>query len=227
MTTFALVHGAWHGAWCFERLVTALEARGHRAVAVDLPCERPAGTFATYADAVIAALPAEPAVVVGHSLAGHTIPLVAARVPVAQLVYLCALPAAPGHSFVEAVDGAFLPEYQAGLSAPDEFGRRQWVDEDVARKVLYADCDPADARAAFRSLRPQASALYRLPCPLDALPDVPATSIVCRDDRIVDPEWSREVARGRLDAELFELPGSHSPFLSRPEALADVLVGLV
>jgi pimeloyl-ACP methyl ester carboxylesterase len=42
MATFGLVHGSWHGAWCWERLVPELEARGHRAVAVDLPAEDPA-----------------------------------------------------------------------------------------------------------------------------------------------------------------------------------------
>ena len=44
MTTFALIHGAWHGAWCWERLAAELERRGHRAVAVDLPCDDPAAT---------------------------------------------------------------------------------------------------------------------------------------------------------------------------------------
>ena len=44
MTTFALVHGAWHGAWCWEPVMAELERRGHRAVAVDLPCDDPAAT---------------------------------------------------------------------------------------------------------------------------------------------------------------------------------------
>jgi len=42
MATFGLVHGSWHGGWCWERLIPELEARGHRAVAVDLPAEDPA-----------------------------------------------------------------------------------------------------------------------------------------------------------------------------------------
>ena len=61
------------------------------------------------------------------------------------------------------------------------------------------------------------------PCPIDTWPDVPATYILMTDDRSVNPEWSRAVARGRLGADLVELPGGHSPFYGRPAELADVL----
>jgi Alpha/beta hydrolase family len=99
------------------------------------------------------------------------------------------------------------------------------VDEEVARHTFFADCDERDARAAFARLRPQSTAPYDVPCPIDALPAAPRTYVLCTEDRIVNPDWSRRVATGRLDAELVELPGSHSPFLSRPAALADVLCG--
>jgi pimeloyl-ACP methyl ester carboxylesterase len=227
VSTFALVHGAWHGAWCWERLTPELEARGHRVVAPDLPCEDPSATFPTYADVVLDALETaeEDVVLVGHSLAGNTIPLVADRRPVSRLVYLCALVPIPGRSFVEQTKeerDAFIPGYQAGLIADDQ-GRSTWIDEEIARHTFFGDCDERDARAAFQRLRPQATAPYDVPCPIDAFPATPRTYVVCTEDRIVNPDWSRRVARERLDAELVELPGSHSPFLSRPVALAEVL----
>ena len=104
-------------------------------------------------------------------------------------------------------------------------GRSSWTDEEIARRTLFADCDENDARAAFERLRPQATAPYDVPCPLEAFPAAPRTYVLCTEDRIVNPDWSRRVARERLDAELVELPGSHSPFLSRPDALAEVLCG--
>ena len=71
MTTFCLVHGAWHGGWCFERLAPELEARGGRVVAPDLPCEDVEAGVSAYADVVDAALgDAEDVVLVGHSLGG-------------------------------------------------------------------------------------------------------------------------------------------------------------
>ena len=61
-------------------------------------------------------------------------------------------------------------------------------------------------------------------CPIDEWPDVPSTYILMKDDRAVGQEWSRRVVRQRIHADLIELPGSHSPFYSRPAELADVLV---
>ena len=54
MTTFALVHGAWHGAWCWERLLEPLAQRGHGAVAIDLPAEDLEAGLDAYADIVAA-----------------------------------------------------------------------------------------------------------------------------------------------------------------------------
>jgi pimeloyl-ACP methyl ester carboxylesterase len=228
VSTFALVHGAWHGAWCWERLTPELVARGHRVVAPDLPSDDPAATFITYADVVIDALAGEDDVVlVGHSLAGNTVPLVAARRPVSRIVYLCAVIPIPGRSFNEQARierDTFIRGYEAGLTVDDQ-GRSSWVDEDIARHTFFADCDERDARAAFERLRPQATAPYDVPCPIDAFPTTPRTYVLCQEDRIVNPDWSRRVAKGRLDAELVELPGSHSPFLSRPAALAEILCG--
>jgi hypothetical protein len=56
MTTFALVHGGYHGAWCWEQLTPLLKQAGHHVVVMDLPLEDGAATFDTYADVVCAAL---------------------------------------------------------------------------------------------------------------------------------------------------------------------------
>jgi len=91
VSTFVLVHGAWHGAWCWSRLQPELEARGHRSVVMDLPVEDGDATFEEYADVVLASYPAdvEDAVLVGHSLGAMVLPLVAASRPVSMLVTLC------------------------------------------------------------------------------------------------------------------------------------------
>ena len=56
------------------------------------------------------------------------------------------------------------------------------------------------------------------------MPDVPRRYILCADDHIVGPDWSRREAPARLGVEPVELPGSHSPLLSRPRELADLLL---
>src|SRR5690242_17823573 len=95
MATFVLVHGAWHGGWCWDRLVPELAAAGHQSVVMDLPIEDPSATFEDYASVVVDAAAGAGAgsgsdvVVVGHSLGSMVIPLVAARRPVSALVFLC------------------------------------------------------------------------------------------------------------------------------------------
>jgi pimeloyl-ACP methyl ester carboxylesterase len=229
VTTFALVHGSWHGAWCWELLTPHLQRGGHAVVTMDLPCDDGSASFETYADVVCAALEGcfDDVVLVGHSLAGSTVALVAARRPVRHLVYLCALVPDIGRSLRNQIrdePDMVNPVYVKGLSEPDVQARTTWVDLELARALLCADCDEPTAEAALNRLRRQARYPYTVPFPLTEFPSVSCTSVVCTDDQFVGPDWSRRVARDRLGAELIELPGSHSPFFSRPSALAGVLL---
>jgi pimeloyl-ACP methyl ester carboxylesterase len=229
MSTFALVHGAWHGAWCWERLTPELKALGHRVIAMDLPIDDGSASFDDYADVVCGAVrdvPGDDLILVGHSLAGLTIPLVAAQRPMKRLVYVCALLPIPGQSLAQqmAEDTEMLnPDYSQGLSEKDVEGRRVWIDKELAQFHMFGDCDDETASSALAQLCPQATNPYRLPCSLSALPAVDSTYVVCTDDKLVNPDWSRRSAPERLRADVVELPGSHSPFLSRPRDLAELL----
>jgi pimeloyl-ACP methyl ester carboxylesterase len=230
MTTFALVHGGWHGAWCWERLTPLLLQAGHGVVTMDLPSEDGAATFDAYADVVCAALTGcdDDVVLVGHSLGGNTVPLVAARRPVRHLVYLCAMVPDIGRSVFDQLGDEMEmlnPAYQEGLSVPDEQLRQVWIDHDIARAMFYGDCDELAAKAELDRLRPQSAYPALQPFQLAEFASVPTTYVVCSEDQILRPEWSRQTA-DRLGAELIELPGDHSPFYSRPSVLADVLLGL-
>jgi pimeloyl-ACP methyl ester carboxylesterase len=229
MSTFALVHGSWHGSWCWELLGRELELMGHHVIAMDLPIDDGSASFDDYADVVCAAVaevPANDLILVGHSLAGATVPLVAARRPLRQLVYLCGVPPTPGRPFVaQMIEETEMlhPDYSQGLSAVDSEGRRRWIHQELARFHLFGDCDEAAASAAFACLRPQSSAPYKIPCSLSVYPAVDTTYVVCGEDRMVNPDWSRRIARDWLKVDPIELPGGHSPFLSRPKVLAALL----
>ncbi len=230
MKPVVLVHGAWHGAWCWEKLTPLLQQAGHAVVAMDLPIDDNSASFDAYADVVCLALDAcdDDIVLMGHSYAGHTIPLVAARRPVRHLVYLCAYIPDIGRSFNDQLTDEppmLMPACYAGLK-PDAQSRIVWTDAAVARAVMYADCDERTANAAITQLRPQSAYATTLPSPLAEFPAVRCTSIICSEDQMLGHEWAKQVAHDRLGADLIELPGSHSPFLSRPPALADVLLHL-
>jgi pimeloyl-ACP methyl ester carboxylesterase len=228
VATFGLVHGAGHGAWCWEHLIPALQALGHRAWAVDLPCEDPEAGCLRYAEAVDRALPAaDDLLLVGHSLGGLTIPLVAARRSVRTLVFLCALVPLFGRSLLDqvAAEPGIYDSVQRGhpgrITDPD--GATWLRDEGTARDIFYHDCAPDDVRRAFARLKRQAAAPRREACPLSAWPPGERAYILCREDRAISPAWSRRVAGERLGVEPIELGGSHSPFVSQPATLADVL----
>lgn len=228
MTTFGLVPGACHGAWCFELLVPELRALGHEAIAVDLPCDDPAVDLEGYADIATQALVGAPddLVLVGHSLAAHTIPRVVRRRPVRTLVFLCGV--IPPRAGERNDDEPQLeePGTFTGLRT-DELGRFSFPDPRDAIAAFYQDCEPELAAWAAARLRPQSTTPHRtLNEPID-WPDMPCVSIVCGEDRVARAEWGRWAARERLlGAPVHELPGGHSPFVSRPADLARLLAAV-
>ena len=227
MSLFALVHGGAHGGWCWELLVPELEARGHRTVAPDLPFEDPEAGAAEWARTVIEAIDAvapgdDDVVVVGHSLAGLAVPVIASWRPVRRMVFLGAMVPVPGQVYADYL--ATQPDavtFQADVGADeDEPGVLPWR---AAREGFYQDCPEPVARRAWERLRPQGFTVFTEQCPIDTWPEVPSTYILMTDDRAVGPDWSRRVAQERIGADLIELPGSHSPFYSRPAELAETL----
>ena len=226
MSTFVLVHGAWHGAWCWERLEPELAELGHRSIAMDLPIEDGSATFADYAQTVIDAASGEDddIVLVGHSLGAMVVPLVAAARPAAAVVSLCGvIPKFGGMPWDDAPEMAEPGTFDATVTNPD--GSTRWPTVEAATKAFYPDCTPEDAAWAFAHLRNlNNKSLWDRPYPLDAWPDGRRVAIVGLDDGAVTMEFSRHVCSTRLGVEPIELPGGHSPFLARPKALADALV---
>lgn len=228
MTTFALVHGAWHAGWHWQLVADELRGLGHRVVAPDLPIGDPGAGTAEFADVVVDAIGDDDGkvVVAGHSMGGLVIPLVASRRPVDLLVFVCALIPEPGVSFREqAQRERILSDELIGGQVRGDDGLVSWP-ADGASAVFYGHCPPDLAAEAIRRLRRQSGRPTGEPSPLAAWPDVRVASIVARDDRAVLPEWSRQAARARLGVEPIEIDGDHSPFLNQPAALARLLASL-
>ncbi|MGQ0432785.1 MAG: alpha/beta fold hydrolase [Microthrixaceae bacterium] len=234
MTTFALVHGAWHTGSCWDPTAALLREAGHTVVAPDLPCDDAGAGLDAYAATVVTALdavhPADDIVLVGHSLGGLTIPLVAAAVPVRALVFLCALVPLPGASVVDdlyQLDDTFAPEWDelsSHLEMHDDRSTSWPADPDPAAiDALYHDCPPDLAAWASRQLRRQARAPIVEPSPLARYPEVPSIAIVGADDRVLNAGSCARHAAERLGASVVWLDGGHSPMLAQPSALVDAL----
>ncbi|HEX6583749.1 MAG TPA: alpha/beta hydrolase [Thermoleophilaceae bacterium] len=227
MSIFALVHGAWHGGWCWDRLIGPLRDRGHDVVVPELPSEDPELGLEDYADTIHRALDgADDVVVVPHSLGGLVGPVIANRRPLKALVYLNALVPEPGLSFGDQLSASEeqILVFEGGR-AVDEQGRSHWPDPEATARIMYGDLPPEDARWAAERLRPQAqrSQTEVSPAPPDGLR---TESIIGTDDRILSPVWSRRVARERLGVAPIELPTGHFSMVSHPERLADALAQL-
>ena len=225
-----LVHGSYHGAWCWDLLVPELERRGHRAITVDLPISDPLAGASDYADVVVGAIErdSEP-VVLGHSMGGLVIPLVAARRPVRRLVFLAAMLPRPGVTLAdqrkaEPMDGLVPPTTAEFTGLGDDV----WmIGPNTATELFFHDAPPDVAAFATSRLRPQAYRFMNEPSPLLAWPEVDRDYIVCRDDRALNPAWGRAAARDRLGVEAVEIDGGHSPFLTRPAELAAVIDSMI
>jgi pimeloyl-ACP methyl ester carboxylesterase len=226
MGVFGLVHGGSHGAWCWRHLIEALAEQGHDAVAVDIPMDDLANGLDECARLAADQLAGRGVdVLVGHSIAGTFLPLAAAHVQPALMVFLCAMVPVEGQSLADqqAADPTMV-SFPYDLIMDDQ--GRTLAPPDVARALYYSDCSDDVVAAAVAQLRPQAGAVRAGVFPDGGWPQIPSAYILCTEDPVVSPDWSRRVARERLGVEPLELPGGHSPMLSRPQDLARLLASL-
>ncbi len=199
-------------------------------MAPDLPSGDIGAGATEYAEAICGALEGagDDVVVVGHSMGGLTAPLVASMRPVRHVVYLAALLPVPRISFSDYLQSA--PEifaYQPQAAALANADGSASVTCARAAELWYHDAHWETARWAIGLLRPQHWKVSKDPLPLDRFPDVPCTSIVCTEDRQVDPDWSRRASRELLGVEAVQMPGGHCPMVSQPAALAERLLAIL
>jgi pimeloyl-ACP methyl ester carboxylesterase len=228
--TVVLVHGAWHGAWCWQPVETRLAAAGVPVLALDLPGHgadtRPLTDLHGHGDALRVALDAidGPVVLVGHSYGGAAITDGGDHPNVAHLVYLTAFPLDADESIIEnRIEDGEHAELADAIEIRDD--GTITVDPARAAGIFYADCDPADAHAFVARLIPESEAGFRQTPRSVAWRTRPSTYVVCTNDRALAPGLQRNLAR-RCTATV-EWATSHSPFVSRPDLVTDLLISIV
>jgi pimeloyl-ACP methyl ester carboxylesterase len=243
MATFILIHGAWQGAWAWERVVPLLEAAEHTAIAAGLPGDghEPAGdapppadvTTMLYAQHVAAIVDAveDPVIVVGHSMGGTVAAQVSELRPerVARAIYVCAFLLPDGESIVDFYGRAW-EDWMTGAHARvgySEDGHLSMIDPESAVAVFYNTADPDDARAAAARLTPQPEGGRRSKLQLtDAnFGRVPRSYIETLHDRSVFHALQQRMYTETPCARVHTLDTDHAPQLSAPEALAAILLG--
>jgi len=234
MASFVLLHGAWHGAWCWEAVAGILRGRGH---AVGLPVQRGLGersaelsdgiSLTSFADDLVVFLETEDltdVVLVGHSFGGSPITAAAARAPgrIARLVYLDAMLPQSG-------------ECPCDLLPPDVWAaRRASADLSGAAPVLppppasaFGIADPAQQAWVEARLTPHPLRTYETAITFDGPPGngLPATYVA-----VNAPMYGPlAVCRSRAQAlgwPMVEIATGHDAMVSAPQSLAELLIGL-
>ena len=225
---FVLVHGGQQGAWVFDRLIPELNRHGYGGLALEMPAGDPDAGASEYADLIVRSLAAvtDDVVLVGHSMGGLTIPLVAQRRTVRQLVFVCAAYPEPGRSHFDVKAREPGENVSGGAStAWQQPGDFHLLPRELARGLFFHDCTPDVQEWALDRLRRQARKPLREETPLTRWPDTPRTLIVTTDDRCIPLDSARRTAMRVFGVEPMELPGGHCPSLSRPALLAETLIG--
>jgi pimeloyl-ACP methyl ester carboxylesterase len=223
MATFVLIHGAGSDSWYWHLVVPRLEARGHEAIAPDLPSDDDAADLDTYTDTVVRAIgDRRDLIVVAQSLGGFIGPLVCARVPVECLVMLAAMIPAPGEKLSDWWDDT---GFVAARREQAERDARPVDDEvDVITEFFHDVPDDVTAAAMARGERAQSGTPFEKPWPLAAWPGVRTRFLLCRDDRFFPAPFMRRIVRERLGIVPDEMDGGHLPALARPDDLVEHLL---
>ena len=223
MSLFILVHGSVQSAEGWKLLIPELEKRGHMTLTTNLPTTEPQASATRYADVIVQSIDQtdydlRDMVVVAHSASGMFLPLVAAQRPIGHMVFLAAL--------VPKIGVSILEQFRADRSMfnPEWVGKNPVEDEGVARRFLFHDCAPGiiDWALKTRRLMHAKEAMSEV-CPFKIWPSVKSSYVVCAEDRVLSPAWSRRIAKERLGSEPIEMVSGHCPYVSHPSELADAL----
>ena len=230
-----LVHGAWFGGWCWSAVAAELRSHGHRVAAVDLP-GRP-GNPASPAEITLDSFVRhtlevsrsfdEPAILVGHSLAGVTIGETAETDPdlVAALVFVSAFLLRDGEAAVEVMrrDPGSIARASRRLSAD---GSTSTVSPEMVREALCDDCSTEMVDEARRRLVAETVAIARtrVHWTEQRFGKVPRAYVECSRDRIISLAEQRAMVSAVGCDAMVTLETSHSPFLAMPKELASAIL---
>lgn len=233
-----LLHGSWHGAWCWHKVVPHLQASGHRIHVPDLPAHgrnwriaRGRTRLAHMAAHVCAILDTlqEPALLVAHSRGGIVASTVAEMRPQALhgTAYLAAYLLRNNERVVDYfrrdTDSLVRPHVRVNkMTLTDSLA------EEAYQPALYADCSHADVALARSLLTPEPSlpAMTRLRLTESRYGSVPRHYIELTHDRAVSIALQRSMVANSPCATVSTIDASHSAYFSRPQELANAILGI-
>jgi pimeloyl-ACP methyl ester carboxylesterase len=235
MRTYVLIHGSWHSAWNWHKVVPLIEKAGHKAIAIDLPGMGRDKTpidqvkMETTVEKICALIDSIPGkvILVGHSKNGIMISQAAEYRPdkIEKLVYLAAYLVPNGKTQKE-----YSVQDSEGWLKPhvvmNEEGNAHTLRPEIYKEGLYHDCpdDITELAKILLSHEPVESGITPLQLTEANFGRVPRVYVECTEDRAVTPFIQRKMYTETPCEKVYTLPTSHSPFFSMPKELVDILL---
>ena len=233
MKTFILIHGSWHSAWNWHKVVPLLENAGHKAIAIDLPgmgrdktpiSEVKMKTTVEKICQLIDSIEGK-VILVGHSKNGIMISQAAEYRPhkIEKLIYLAAYLIPNGKTQREYSlqdTGGVLKPYVT----PYPELNAHTLQPAIYKEGLYHDCDDYITELAnvLLSHEPVESGITPLQLTEENFGSVPRYYIECTEDRAVTPFIQQKMYEEIPCKKVYRMATSHSPFFSQPEKLAAI-----
>ncbi|MFN7038936.1 MAG: alpha/beta fold hydrolase [Alphaproteobacteria bacterium] len=220
IANYILIHGAWHGAWCWNKVKDLLESNGHKVICpdlydIDIPLEKiQLQDYVNYIENIINLQESEP-IIVGHSMAGIILSCLGSNSlnKIKSLVYLTAFILNEGESILDISNRYYNPNVELEFS---DDAKLCTIKKEQAEYLFYNKCNKKDIEYATTLLKPQPYKIFETKLSLNKgnFNKLPKYYIKCTDDNIVPLAAQKYMIKSQNLNEIFSIDTDHSPFLS-------------
>jgi pimeloyl-ACP methyl ester carboxylesterase len=214
--SIVFAHGLWADGSCFSKVIPTLQADGHQVIAAQNSLDSLEGDVAAVKRA-LGRVPS-PAILVGHSQGGTIITAAGTDDRVAGLVYICAL--APDDDETAQSQQAKFPVTEVFSHIEVAEGRIWLLPSGVP--FFCGDLPEAEQQVVYATQGVPSADLFDQKVPGTAWKTKPSWYIVGANDRTVNPELERFVAK-RMGATVYDIQSSHVPMLSHPDVVIQAI----
>ena len=236
MKTIVLLHGAWHGAWCWNKVTPILQSARNKVITPDIPWysnSKPSKNISSdyYINSICKVIISEdaPVILIGHSMGGMVISQIAESIPshIQTLIYVTGFLLRDGQCINDTE-----PIMTGSLVTPNlkltENKKNIYIPDSIIRDAFYNDCDTADFNFAKQRIQPQSVFSFISPINIsnENFGTVPRIYIECLQDRAIPIFAQRKMQQGMECQKVFSLISGHAPFFSIPDKLAEIMLSI-
>jgi len=217
-STIVLVHAAWADGSCWRNIILPLESRSLHVICAPIPLTSLTNDAAALSQ--VLERTSGPVVLVGHAYSGAVIAAVREE-RVKSLVYITALAPDEGET-VAKVFYLNPSSPEAPKMSPDSHGFI-WLPDDAFRRAITHKASVEESKIAAALQRPLGVQCIQEPAPVPAWRTTPSWFLVAEEDRMINPKTQRFMA-DRMNAKVHSFPVDHSPMISEPAVVIDVIL---